>query len=92
VAVIDQEGVIVAVNDAWRRFARDHKANPEESVLVGVNYLKVCRRAARAAEKSAEEALIGIEAVLHRLTTAFALEYHCSGLSDDGGAGCVAGA
>jgi len=41
VAVLDHHGDILAVNEAWRRFA---EANDGLEVGVGVNYLSVCER------------------------------------------------
>src|SRR5262245_32409448 len=44
VAVIDCSGRIIAVNEGWLQFARQHDARPR-TVGIGVNYLEVCRRA-----------------------------------------------
>jgi signal transduction histidine kinase len=78
VAVIDKDGVIIAVNEAWSRFARDHHASPLASVSVGANYLDVCRRAWLAGDTSALEALIGIESVLKGYRAEFVPEYRCT--------------
>ncbi len=42
VAVINQEGEIVAVNEAWRRFALSNGAGTD---YLGANYLRVCAAA-----------------------------------------------
>ena len=42
-AVLDRSGMIVVVNEAWRRFALDNNASGEQ-VGVGVDYLDVCSR------------------------------------------------
>jgi C4-dicarboxylate-specific signal transduction histidine kinase len=65
------------VNDAWDRFARENGATPPAGVAKGVNYLDVCRRAARGSEPSAQVALEGIEAVLAGAADEFTLEYPC---------------
>jgi signal transduction histidine kinase len=78
VAVIDKDGVIIAVNEAWSRCARDHHASPLASVSVGANYLGVCRQAMLADGPTALEALIGIESVLNGYRAAFGLEYRCA--------------
>lgn len=44
-AVLDRDGVIVAVNDAWARFAQENGGN-REACCEGVSYLAVCRGAA----------------------------------------------
>jgi two-component system CheB/CheR fusion protein len=44
IAVVDREGSIVAVNDAWKRYAREN-GEAAERCNEGVNYLTVCREA-----------------------------------------------
>jgi signal transduction histidine kinase len=75
-AVVDRSAVILAVNEAWLRFAHENGAHPGR-INVGVNYLEVCRQAITAGDASAAEALAGIEAVLRGSRTEFALEYRC---------------
>ena len=41
VALVDQSGVIVAVNDAWTAFGAANGADPDRTG-VGVSYLDVC--------------------------------------------------
>ncbi|MEX2671581.1 MAG: PAS domain-containing sensor histidine kinase [Phycisphaeraceae bacterium] len=76
-AVIDEAGIIVAVNEAWSRFARDSGTDPE-TVSVGVNYLETCRRAERESP-AARRALHGIEAVLQSERDVFQMDYICPG-------------
>lgn len=76
VAVVDRSARIIAVNEAWLRFAQENQANLS-LVNVGVNYLEVCRKAIRDGDSSAAAALQGIEAVLGGAQTEFALEYRC---------------
>jgi signal transduction histidine kinase len=78
VAVIDKDGVIIAVNEAWSCCARDHHARPLASVSVGANYLDVCQRAWLAGDTSALEALIGVESVLKGYRAEFVPEYRCT--------------
>ncbi|MBE7556835.1 MAG: PAS domain S-box protein [Anaerolineales bacterium] len=80
IAVLDKEGIIVAVNEGWERFA---KANGDPELLhtgVGVNYLDVCRRAS--GDLLAQAALAGIEAVLDGSQGIFTLEYPCPSPSE----------
>ena len=43
IAVLNAQGVIVAVNKAWRQFGRDNGL-PEPSLsMLGVNYLDTCK-------------------------------------------------
>src|SRR5580700_7286756 len=43
VAVVDSQGVIIAVNDAWHTV--ETASRTMQAVAVGVNYLELCRRA-----------------------------------------------
>jgi diguanylate cyclase (GGDEF)-like protein len=77
IAVLDACGCIVAVNEAWRRFARENGL-ADERFLVGTSYLAACEQAERAgADESAAAALRGIRAVLEGRQEAFSLEYPC---------------
>jgi len=76
VVVLDKQGTITAVNDAWNRFASENGMDPA-AVAPGVNYLEVCRRAKEAGEAIAGEVLIGIEAVLQGSRSEILLEYPC---------------
>ncbi len=78
VVVIDTNGQIVAVNDAWRRFAVENGDPEAASVSLGANYLEVCRQAARGEDLTAGEALHGIESVLTGSRNVFSMEYECS--------------
>jgi PAS domain S-box-containing protein len=75
VAIIDCSGIIIAVNDAWMRFARENAIARYDSVSKGANYLDVCRHAA--ADADAMTALRGITAVLDGTHAEFRMEYAC---------------
>ncbi len=76
IAVLDEAGTIITVNDAWVRFARE---NGDPNLLhtgPGVNYLEVCRRGAdRFTEADAMVALAGLQAILDGAQSHFTLEY-----------------
>jgi len=74
VAVLDRAGRIIAVNQAWARFAR-HAGAPVPWHREDDNYVHACRAAAARGEPNAAEALAGIEAVLSGSRTGFAFEY-----------------
>src|SRR5215216_5550412 len=44
-AIVDSSGAIVAVNKAWKRFAKDNGVADLSKVSEGANYLDVCERA-----------------------------------------------
>lgn len=77
IAVLDRQGAIVAVNDAWSRFARDNGAPAALITGVGVNYLDVCRQATGPASEGAQACLTGLLAVLAGSLAEFELEYPC---------------
>lgn len=69
VAVLAQDGRIIAVNREWERFARENDGAPERTG-VGVNYLEVSKA-------EAPEAYIGLQTVLNGELEHFELEYPC---------------
>ncbi|MEQ8494787.1 MAG: PAS domain S-box protein, partial [Gammaproteobacteria bacterium] len=70
-AVLDAEGRIVAVNQAWEGFGLAAGADGARCG-VGSNYLAVC-------DAAASEAAAGIRAVLSGSSARFTLEYPCRG-------------
>jgi two-component system KDP operon response regulator KdpE len=78
VAVLDSAGRIVAVNEAWKRFARDNGDESLQSTGVGQNYLDVCLNAAAAGHEDAEKAIEGLRGVLKKAAEQFVMEYECS--------------
>lgn len=80
IAVLDPRGVIIAVNEAWRRFAEANA--PESSVSaprsdVGTDYLAICRAGAADLAPGALAAYEGIRAVLDGKRARFSMEYPC---------------
>jgi len=80
IAVLDREGHIIAVNEAWKRFAHQNDGAAVAD-CVGVNYLHVCRNAQESAD-GGWEALNGIQAVLDGTLHNFVLEYPCDSPSE----------
>ena len=77
IAVLDSDGIIVAVNDAWRRFA-SASGGDGEAAYVGVSYLDVCADAVRRNGDEVAEAVLGAIRGLQRgERDSFALEYPC---------------
>ena len=82
VAILDSDGVIVEVNETWKRFAVANGA-PSASGSVGVNYLSVCERAALDPScPTAPAALAGIREVIDGKRERFYLEYPCDSPSE----------
>jgi hypothetical protein len=75
-AIVDSSGAIVAVNKAWKRFARDNGAEMSE-VSDGANYLDVCERATGEQSQYAQSFGEGLRSVLSSREERFAMEYPC---------------
>jgi PAS domain S-box-containing protein len=76
IAVIDSTGVILAVNEPWKRFARENGA-PSEAVSVGANYLAASRAAAVSGDAYARAVTNGLESLLRGESSVFTTEYPC---------------
>jgi len=74
VALLDAQGFIVSVNEAWQGCV-DENPLCGTQFQVGNNYLQVCDDATANGEHDAGESAIGIRAVLAGSTRQFALEY-----------------
>ncbi len=77
VAVLDRQGRIVAVNQAWRRFAAENRGPPELQAGLGLNYLATCRNARGDDAEEAQVVADGVASVLERRAESFSLEYPC---------------
>ncbi len=77
IAVLDSDGVIVAVNRAWETFAIANGATALERVGVGANYFSICQAAQAAGDTYAGAALDGMQAVLAGRAEVFEMEYPC---------------
>jgi PAS domain S-box-containing protein len=77
VAILNENGEIVAVNAAWHRFAAENGGD-ERTCGVGSNYLDVCVRAFFP-ESEAEAAAEGIRKTIAGSPDEFTLEYPCNG-------------
>lgn len=76
VAVIGEDGKIIAVNKPWERFARANGGAPD-SVGLGVDYLASALAAALEGDVYASRAFEGINSVLTGARDKFILEYPC---------------
>lgn len=79
VAVLDREGCIVAVNESWRRFARERTSPPIElaNTAVGINFLDVCRSSQGPYSEAAMAAYQGVLGVLRGDADHFCLDCPC---------------
>ena len=79
IAVLDRGGNIIAVNEAWKRFAYENDGAAVAD-SVGVNYLQACGDAPSG--NGGWAARNGIQAVLDRTLPNFVLEYSCHSPSE----------
>jgi two-component system, LuxR family, sensor kinase FixL len=80
VAIVDNEGTILEVNQRWVDFATANDNPPIAKVAAGVNYLDICRKAGT--NEEAEEALRGIQSVLTGSQQMFEMDYSCHSPSE----------
>jgi diguanylate cyclase (GGDEF)-like protein len=76
ICVLDKDGVIVAVNRAWRNFTFE---NPPVSnhTGVGAHYLEVCQTASGPGSEGAAKFSLGVQSVLEGKSELFQMEYPC---------------
>ncbi|QPK65178.1 PAS domain S-box protein [Methylomonas sp. LL1] len=80
IAVLDKQGVIIAVNQPWKRFAEEnglYAGQPAAQTGIGMNYLEICRHSIGFSSEGAQAARDGILAVLEARLPQFSLEYPC---------------
>ena len=78
IAVLDAEGIIVAVNEPWRNFAVDNSDGGLAGSDVGTRYLDAIRVGdAGEFDEGAREAMQGFREVLAGEREKFTLEYPC---------------
>lgn len=75
-AVLNDTGDIIAVNQAWRNFAEENSGNGN-LLNEGINYLSICDNATGPYAEEAEQFSVGIRAVLSGEQDEFSLEYPC---------------
>lgn len=79
-AVVAGDGTIVAVNDAWTRFAQENSNHPfnEKQTGVGSNFFEACHQSQdRSDGEQAMAAANGVRAVLDGGTARFSMESAC---------------
>lgn len=77
IVVLDKQGKIVAVNEAWLEFGRQNGVTDLASIGVGADYFAAC--AASGPGTGGPEALRGLQAVLAGELAEFTYEYPCPG-------------
>jgi len=76
IALLDTQGIILSVNQAWCHFA-DVNAIYGAGHGIGLNYLDICDRAQGDGAAEAHRVAAGIRAVLAGSAKSFSIEYSC---------------
>jgi serine phosphatase RsbU (regulator of sigma subunit) len=78
IAILDENGVILVTNQAWRDYAAANAMKgPHDS--IGVNYLELCDATTGKEAKDARNVAAGIRSVIRGETTEFLYDYPCHG-------------
>ncbi|NBV43975.1 MAG: PAS domain-containing protein, partial [Firmicutes bacterium] len=75
-AILNEQGVIVAVNDAWRRFGIANQYE-DPNWGVGRNYLGICQEAIGTQTEDAQKAAEAIQQLLCGGRDSFQMKYPC---------------
>ncbi len=81
IAILDSDGVILSVNEAWKTFASANILNSTD-FFVGQNYAEVCEKAQGEGAEEARAVAAALRRILRRQAKEFALEYPCHSLSE----------
>jgi len=74
IAVLDKDGFVIAVNEAWSRWSYENGGAFLNAVGIEANYLEILRRAADESDEISRVALEGIQSVLNGGADRFELE------------------
>lgn len=77
IAVVNEDGTVVAVNKAWTDFSKENGETVLERTGTGSNYIQVCEQAIANGDKIAEQVLKGIQQVMYKELPTFEIEYPC---------------
>ncbi|HTA66373.1 MAG TPA: PAS domain S-box protein, partial [Xanthomonadaceae bacterium] len=76
IALLNAQGLIVSVNETWRRFI-DPNVSQGPGYAIGTNYLDMCASARGADAVTAHRVADGIRSVLDGGAMSFSIEYAC---------------
>lgn len=77
IAIMDEDGLIVKVNDNWTDFSVKNGQPNLYTTSVGANYFKVVEKAIAQGDPYAKEMQLGIQKVLNNELDFFEMEYPC---------------
>lgn len=84
ICVLDRDGVILAVNRAWREFGHLNRPPPGyRQDDIGINYLALCDHATGPWSEEARPMAAGIRRIVRGELDEFTLEYPCHSLDEE---------
>jgi serine phosphatase RsbU (regulator of sigma subunit) len=78
IAILDENGVILETNEAWKNFATENEMRGRND-SIGVNYLELCDATVGKEAKDAHKVAAGIRSVIKGKTKEFLYDYPCHG-------------
>jgi len=78
VAVLDNNGAIVEVNEGWRRFGKQRNATSD---YVGLNYVGVCEDAFERGDAGAKPVADGLLRLMRSHASSYGVIYRCAELT-----------
>ena len=81
IALLDTEGRIVSVNEAWRRFGSANVVQ-RPGYGIGLNYLEICEDAGGDGASEAHKVAEGIRSVLGGALKSYSIEYPCQSATE----------
>lgn len=76
IAILDRDGTILAVNQAWKRFGQKN-GMPDGEFGVGMNYLSICDAADGTESDDEQSVAHGIRQVIQGKRETYTVEYPC---------------
>lgn len=77
IALLDNEGTIIDVNEQWRHFGEANEYTGNDDFGVGTNYINLCEASKGECSEEAMEVASGLRSVLAGKQQSFVLEYPC---------------
>lgn len=76
IALLDETGCIISINEAWRRFGKMNGYR-DQAYGLGNNYVQVCNDAARRNAEGAGQVADGLTSILNERSRLYRAEYPC---------------
>ncbi|MGZ5159747.1 MAG: sensor domain-containing protein [Burkholderiales bacterium] len=77
IALLNSQGLIVSVNESWRRFTC-RNATQDPGHAIGLNYLEICGGARGEGSSEAHRVSEGVRSVLYGGAKSYSIEYACN--------------